>query len=273
MNFEQFAFFNKDSELINQYKISDFNSDFNERIVLFNDFSYNFEIPVIDNLLKAGGSPNDFMFTDGNLESYENIGLNLDLDLLKHELFVQSQRYPSDYFKDGFMNPLYSRVVNHLNEFVFSFNDDYIYQLKNKTLVKHKAKANLFGKESERRRKEVFIEQEDYVKFIFANDRYGSLFFDSTNKLYYRFAYRALQNPFSQAELMDNFSFPKNQSIIILDEFFNVINEIHLEEDLYVLENSFVGPDGLYISINNPNNPDFNEDFNSFVRIQIEKPE
>ena len=64
--------------------------------------------------------------------------------------------------------------------------------------------------------------------------------------------------------------FPKEFSIMILDNELNIIGETLMEGDKYVPNNMFVTEDGLYISVNHPDNPDNREDFLSFALLVLE---
>lgn len=64
--------------------------------------------------------------------------------------------------------------------------------------------------------------------------------------------------------------FPKEFSIMILDNELNIIGETLMEGDKYVPNNMFVTEEGLYISVNHPDNPDNREDFLSFALLVLE---
>lgn len=99
--------------------------------------------------------------------------------------------------------------------------------------------------------------------------RYGDLVYDPYRKVYYRFAYPAV-------ELADEVDWlgravygRKKCSIIILDEDFSIKGETLLPEEVYNTYVYFINKDGLYISKDYQMNYDQSEDFMTFELFDL----
>jgi hypothetical protein len=104
-------------------------------------------------------------------------------------------------------------------------------------------------------------------RFYIESDSYREILFDPWRLLYYRFAYRKVNYYDHQNKRVDwNYKIP---SIIILDQDFKKIGECDLSVNTYYTRNTFVGPEGLYISINHNENKNADENKLSF---QLFKP-
>jgi len=49
----------------------------------------------------------------------------------------------------------------------------------------------------------------------------------------------------------------------------NPVKEVRFEGTKYDFNRYFISSDGFYLSLNNPENPDFNEDYLRFERIEL----
>lgn len=59
-------------------------------------------------------------------------------------------------------------------------------------------------------------------------------------------------------------------SVLVFDKDFNKLTEQRFEGGKYLVQNTFVGPKGLYLSKNNPLNPDFNENYYKYDVFTLE---
>lgn len=91
-------------------------------------------------------------------------------------------------------------------------------------------------------------EQEMYWHFVY----------DKYRNVYYRFAFFSC-NFDSKTDVMELNKIRQEFSVIVLNKDFQVIKEVKFPKDKYLPRMFFVGKKGLYISENNPNNPEFNE--------------
>ena len=102
------------------------------------------------------------------------------------------------------------------------------------------------------------------------NGRYELLLFDHFRKVYYRFFYPSIDwesYNLSPREMMQNH--PK-LGVLILDQNLNIIGEHIFEKNYAQAWNYFVGIKGLYVSTNNPNRDDFDENVLRYDIIRFE---
>lgn len=102
------------------------------------------------------------------------------------------------------------------------------------------------------------------------NGRYELLLYDPYRKIYYRFFYPAIQIEsfnLTPRKMMENH--PK-LGVMVLDKNLKIMGQ-HLFETNYAQPwNYFVGKKGLYVSTNNPNRDDFDENFLRYDIIRFE---
>jgi hypothetical protein len=104
--------------------------------------------------------------------------------------------------------------------------------------------------------------REEYLNFVSRNSSYESIIYDSFRKVYYRLARLPIEDPTTiDADLS---SYPDRFTILILNEQLEVIGESKMDGKMYNMYNFFTGKEGLYISLNNPNNSDYNENYLQF---------
>jgi hypothetical protein len=110
----------------------------------------------------------------------------------------------------------------------------------------------------------------EHMKRLLESGAFYNLIFDHFNEVYYIFVYPGIKVD-SSVDLFRSWDNLPVFSVLILDHNFNRIGEILMPEKTYYLDNFFVGKKGLYLSRNNPDNPDFNENFLSFDVFQLVK--
>ncbi|MEX2594364.1 MAG: DUF4221 family protein [Anditalea sp.] len=108
------------------------------------------------------------------------------------------------------------------------------------------------------------------LKYTFASAHYGGIIYDQYRDVFYRFCFPEAEAK-NQEEIMQLRGFPNTFSIMILDGELNVLGETLFDGGQYVPNNCFVAEEGLYISINHPDNPDNKEDFLSFALLTLEE--
>lgn len=111
-------------------------------------------------------------------------------------------------------------------------------------------------------------ERFDTYKYLSASSRYEELIYDSYRELYYRFAYPTLPIQ-SEEELRLIRENPGPFVIQVFDSNLKLLTERLFEGETYFPNNSFITKAGLYISINNPANPEASEDLSQFERIDL----
>ena len=99
--------------------------------------------------------------------------------------------------------------------------------------------------------------------------KYWHIMYDKYRNVYYRFA----EMPYKLAPNESPYDEPKGKefSVIVLNEDFEIIGETRFPGKKYFYKMSFVGKEGLYISENNLENPQFDENKLVFTCFKIKK--
>ena len=99
--------------------------------------------------------------------------------------------------------------------------------------------------------------------------KYWHIMYDKYRDVYYRFA----EMPYKLAPNESPYDEPKGKefSVIVLNEDFEIIGETKFPGKKYFYKMSFVGKEGLYISENNLENPQFDENKLVFTCFKIKK--
>ena len=111
-------------------------------------------------------------------------------------------------------------------------------------------------------------ERSEYLTYVFTSPRYEGLLYDKYREVFYRFCFPAVEVE-SEEALNQLRMFSKDFSIMILDKDLIILGEKRFEGYNYVPNNIFVAREGLYISVNHPDNYDNEEDFLSFVLYEL----
>ena len=99
--------------------------------------------------------------------------------------------------------------------------------------------------------------------------KYWHIMYDKYRNVYYRFA----EMPYKLAPNESPYDEPKGKefSVIVLNKDFEIIGETRFPGKKYFYKMSFVGREGLYISENNLENPQFDENKLVFTCFKIKK--
>ncbi|MFC4874531.1 DUF4221 family protein [Negadavirga shengliensis] len=110
------------------------------------------------------------------------------------------------------------------------------------------------------------------MQYTFGSNRYSGIMYDPYREVFYRFCYPEVEIR-DREEGMQLRGFPKKFSIMVLDKDLNILGETLFDKPHYVPHNAFVAEEGLYISINHPENPDNQEDYFAFALLVLEEGE
>ncbi|NVK44469.1 MAG: DUF4221 family protein [Oceanospirillaceae bacterium] len=193
------------------------------------------------------------------------------VDLASGEIEFSAFTFPDDYWAEGKRHYEFSSALDN-NRFVFSFYGDhnvYYGESFQDPLDKKPAKSKYLSQEFE-----------DLPETANPNDRriyfataahYGSLIYDQFRDVYYRFCYPKKEFE-SDQDFREMTLFPEEFSVMVLNSELEVIGETLFGNDgqKYASNNVFVGPKGLYISVNHPKNELNKEDSFSFKLFKLE---
>jgi hypothetical protein len=212
---------------------------------------------------------------DGNYRQFTNETLSKKhvayaIDLSTGETSLIPHYFPKDYWKGGMKHHQFS-VTYSKNSSVYAFYGDHSLYYSNSITAKLQAK-NVASKYLD---KEIEIfpingDREERVKYYSVSNHYGNIHYDKYRNVYYRFCYPR-NDQIMKDDLMKNAQFPELFSIMILDKDLNIIGETLFDHNKeFVPKNVFVGLDGLYVSINHPDNPKNQEDYFSFKLLTLQ---
>ncbi|WP_209330292.1 DUF4221 family protein [Lunatimonas salinarum] len=224
--------------------------------------------PIIrgDKILAKVVAPGNIKDTEEKVLSKQVLSIELDMNSGDTEL--TSHKYPQGYLSDGLRVPYYSMAASP-DQVVYSFLADhnlYAASSAGDLLDAIPAKSRFFP--------ETFptlsrtAERDEVLRYMFTEPRYGLLLYDPYREVFYRFCFPKIEIE-SEEELEQLRGFAKDFSIMILDRNLQVLGETRFKGYNYVTENVFVAKEGLYISVNHPDNYDNDEDYLSFVLYEL----
>lgn len=108
------------------------------------------------------------------------------------------------------------------------------------------------------------------VNKIISSPLYKSFYFDSLNSVYYRFVKHGDEIN-SDKDFISQNRYPENTSVIILDDQLKIIGETKLPINRYVINMSFINPEGLFISTSNVYSSDYDENCMKFELFSLKR--
>ncbi len=215
---------------------------------------------------------NDVIFRDNYLLLSQPLNLNGRIPsasfLKNHPLFIRIDpigssvtslpaRFPADYFKQSQLLPPEYAVADDGKKIVYApYCDHHIYGISDD------------GKNTRTLAKSSFLDEFESVAaynnpaYYFAKaGLYRNLLYDPYRQLFYRLVKHNMDDFTDDLKPEDAYQYPPVFSIMILDQNLNKIGEHYFNKKRhYDIYQSFVGREGLYISISNPLRPDYEED-------------
>lgn len=190
----------------------------------------------------------------------------VNLDLKKRLLSQSSIKYNFSVEDDVFQHPEY------INPLLTSSNGETIilFKLSNKIIIYKDNKIKKI-KEFKSDYFDDYVKMENYNNifsfFIESNSNYKLLSNKKNNK-YYLFV--SLKTSYVDDNGNKNNFFSKPFSLIIFNKEFEKIEELRFEGSTYNISASFISDDHLYLSLNNPKNEDFDEDYFKYEVYEIQ---
>ncbi|MBP9190731.1 MAG: DUF4221 family protein [Chitinophagales bacterium] len=259
------------SELLNKYVINDEKQAFYKNHTLLGDINFK---PILneDGSVYLMSSRYDVMVNDPEYYKGNNeVRLFLNDKKLRTE-FVPIT-YPENY-RNGYYGYYFlpKREVNNNNMHIYSYTMSPEIKIWNPEsneatdlIVRsayHKIDATPLDP--------IAIKDNTLLmKFTIEAPVYTSLKYDSYRDIYYRF----FRPEIKEGEDCNTCTY-KNKPLIImiLDNGFNIIDELYMATSIYEEQTSFVGPEGLYLSCANINNPDFGNNYISYDILKVNTP-
>jgi hypothetical protein len=194
--------------------------------------------------------------------------LSVEMDIKSGKMALTSHQYPTGYLSQGLRMPSYSMAASP-EKVVYSFFADhnlYVAGSAEERLEAVPAQSNYLPESFPTLSRSA--ERPEYLTYLFATPRYEGLLYDKYREVFYRFCFPAIEVE-SEEELDQLRGFPKDFSIMILDKDLNMLGEKRFDGYNYVTNNVFVAREGLFISVNHPDNYDNEEDFLNFVLYEL----
>ncbi|MCE7054895.1 DUF4221 domain-containing protein [Algoriphagus sp. AGSA1] len=198
--------------------------------------------------------------------------LTYSIDLNSNEVTLSKMGYPADYTLGG-AKLLDFSMARAEDKLVYSFIADhnlYVSDLEGEVHSVVPAKSQYL--EQTFQSFPDITDRTALQSYLFASDRYERVLYDKYRGVFYRFVFPkvAIEN---EEEINQLRRFPRKFSVMILDKELNILGEKLMPENTYYPGNSFVGEEGLYISINHPDNPKNREDLMSFEVFKLRELE
>ena len=260
--------------------LTNFNGEVSKRIPIIDDqiplttIKSNFDRRIHQYGNKIFGSQPLFMDHHGmNKDAIQKQRLVFSLDINTGDVKWYDVFYREDYWDNGKKPSGYSWTEKEGKLYIAPWHDHEIqvFDMASGTVTNRKEV------------KSFHVNKFNYVNEIppiekawldrFSSDRYENFLYDKYRDVFYRiflpsFDPENLEEEYNHREL--EFSRPYS-GVMVLDSELNIIGEHIFDKfQVYSLNNHFVGEKGLYISANNPFNPEYNEDM---LRYLIFTPE
>ncbi len=109
-----------------------------------------------------------------------------------------------------------------------------------------------------------------YMTNLLQHDQVLNIHFDVYRECYYMIVREHTEVIDKNMDLFLKTKYPKC-CIYIFDRGLKLVGKTYFHDDSYSFQMTFIGPEGLYISEDHPNNPDFDEDYMRFRLFKLEK--
>lgn len=203
-------------------------------------------------------------YDEGNYKSIKprDIRFVAELDTAAHTTRMLKVGFPDSYWGNKYLPPFFGFFIDKDKFYINYMYDDQI----------------LVSSDSEKWQsfniKSKYIDvKNDYIEFGKGESgHYSKLVANPFRNEFYRFVVHK-QKTSKNRTFLDMIRYPPNFSIIILDKNLNIIGETVFPTDTYDMHGYFITKDGLYLSLSNPFNPNYNVDLLEFQLFKIVKDE
>lgn len=203
-----------------------------------------------------------------NKEQLTQTPLTITIDTLTQKVETQKLCYPALWSRGNGMglNPHCSRIYDG-KQFIYAFRMSHdIIVTKDHIESKHIRAKSQYIDELQTEGFSNKLSFEEFNKLASEQATYGNIVYDKYRDVYYRFAYPECEVNSTSFEYI---FCRKEFSIIILDNEFNIIGETLFPAGKYAPGLFFVNQDGLYLSLNNTENPEIGDDELVFQCLEL----
>lgn len=204
---------------------------------------------------------------------YYEAPFDFALDLKSGETTPIPISYSSIY-KSAYYGPLIlgSREIVSGEKFIYSFRADpnlYVYDLNENNIRIKGGISQYQTKTIPPLSNELTYDREFYLQYRGITSEYGKVYRDLLNRVYYRFYKKGV--PIKNENGLYNTFFDREESLMIFNKDFKLINEINLESNKYFSPVSIPVREGLLIAPVDASEPENDiENFLNFHLIKVE---
>ena len=204
-------------------------------------------------------------------QSLLHTNVNTCVDLLSGEVTTSSLTYPAELIGRDVSGMETCRTLGYNGLFVYHFRLlKYLYLTYDHiTFTKVPLETN-YSLHLEEEHWRYLYDMTGAMRYSLEKDEVQNIYFDEFRECYYVFVRKRKDDYDKNIDFLSEFMFP-HCFIIILDKNLKHMGEVFLPDDTYSCQMVFITPEGLYISEDHPNNPDFDEDFMRFRLFKLEK--
>jgi len=211
---------------------------------------------------------NGILTEEKRKETYLNVALNT----ISGESITLPLTYPEEMIGHditGATNVM--RTIGFQECFIYHFwnLDNLFVTSDHKTFKKFPIESNYKFKFNTECYKYIYDIRAGLVNSL-SHDMVRDMLYDEYHNCYYIFIMKRNEYLDAGSDIFLKMKFP-DCFILILNKDFKHMGEVFLPDNTYSFQFSFITPDGLYISEDHPNNPDFDEDFMRFRLFKLEK--
>lgn len=192
--------------------------------------------------------------------------LSVNLQSRQEELLGKNIPYEKDELKKKAFG--YSITRTHSNYVLSFMGSDSIFVssgLHHFTSLACRS-SHVLGKLAEFTNPDIQKSLEQKIKSCY----YTSVAWDPYRKVIYRFYLVGRKEVPASANVLELSRYPAQLGVMVIDEQMHVIADQVLKKDTYFPGNYFIAPDGLYLSVNHPSNPNMDMSKLTFEKIRLE---
>ncbi len=253
---QSILYVNSQGEIFHKIDLSQYDqSALNGEIFLLFGSNGNYKPLFIDGKIYLPSTPPIFQWTSLPLKDIQNSAAVVEIDTVAKTI-KNKLNFPAAYVTDA-RKIYFSAIEKSVDgDIVLNLSRSHdLYKWNGEELTVKSAKASILPQDDLPPSKaDFFQDMEEFGRYFNEADSYGPLIFDPYKKVYYRLAYSDKTEEvksFNEGFETPNYQGTK-QSVLLLDANLNLIDELILPTQKFVVERYFVTPKGLYLSATHP---------------------
>ncbi len=207
------------------------------------------------------------------VESQPYTNINTCIDLISGNVTTSPLTYPEELIGKDVSGMELCRTLGYNGMFVYHFRliDGLFLTYDHKTFNKIPIETNYKLQFEEEHWRYVYGDMIEAVRYALEKDEVYSVYYDEYRECYYIVVRQRCENfDYKKMDFLSKFMFPHG-FIIILDKNLKHMGDVFFPDNTYSFQMAFITPEGLYISEDHPNNPEFDEDFMRFRLFKLVK--